>query len=101
MRIGKRPKFPITAFFVSLVILSVSLPLWLGFAQQPNPTPLPPPTLALDQGYLEFETPEFKVKLVKSSQTIAALQPKGADEFDFTPADRLERRASNGFHHLG
>jgi Family of unknown function (DUF5695) len=68
--------------------------------QQPSPTPLPP-TLGLEQGYLEFDTPDFKVKLVKASQTIAALQPKGADGFDFTPADRLERRAANGYHHLG
>ena len=66
----------------------------------PSPTPLPP-TLGLDQGYLEFDTPDFKLKLVKASQTVAALQPKGADGFDFTPADRLERRAANGFHHLG
>src|SRR5262245_2545259 len=70
-------------------------------AQQPSPTPLPPPTLGLDQGYLEFDTPDFKLKLVKASQTIAALQPKSGDGFDFTPADRLERRAANGYHHLG
>jgi len=55
----------------------------------------------LEQGYLEFDTPEFKLKIVKASQTIAALEPKGAGGFDFTPADRLERRAANGFHHLG
>ena len=54
-----------------------------------------------DRGYQEFDTPNFKIKLVKSSQTIAALQPKSAPGFDFTPADRLERRASDGFHHLG
>src|SRR5262249_36469035 len=72
----------------------------LVYAQQPSPTPLPP-TLGLDQGYLDFDTPDFKLKLVKASQTIAALQPKGADGFDFTPADRLERRAANGYHHLG
>src|SRR5215471_9806573 len=72
----------------------------LVYAQQPSPTPLPP-TLGLEAGYLDFDTPDFKLKLVKSSQTIAALQPKGADGFDFTPADRLERRAANGYHHLG
>jgi hypothetical protein len=60
-----------------------------------------PPTLGLDQGVLEFETPDFIVKIVKSSQTLAALQPRGADGFDFTPGDLLERRASDGFHHLG
>jgi len=58
-------------------------------------------TLGLDQGLIEFDTPEFTLKLVRASQTIAALQPKGTDGFDFTPADLLERRAADGFHHLG
>src|SRR5256884_4729975 len=88
--------------FASVFILCASVPLWLSSAQQPNPSPTPlPPTLGLEQGFLEFETTEFKVKLVKASQTLASLQPKGADGFDFTPADRLERRAANGYHHLG
>jgi hypothetical protein len=41
------------------------------------------------------------LKLVKTSQTVAALQPKGAGGFDFAPSDRLEQRASDGFHSLG
>src|SRR5262245_41460479 len=89
----------------TLKLLALLFAVWLSVqdihAQQPSPTPLTPPTLGLDQGYLEFDTPDFRVKLVKASQTIAALQPKVADGFDFTPADRLERRAGNGFHHLG
>jgi hypothetical protein len=60
-----------------------------------------PATLGLDQGLMEFDTPEFTVKIVRSSQTLAALQPKRAPGFDFTPSDLLERRASDGFHHLG
>lgn len=72
-----------------------------GQNRRPEPTPTPTPTLGLEQGYLEFDTPDFKLKLVKASQTIAALQPKGSQEFDFTPADRLERRASDGHQHLG
>lgn len=72
---------------------------------RPAPTPTPTPTLGLEQGYLEFDTPDFTLKLVKASQTIAALipkgQPKDGNGFDFTPADRLERRASNGHYHLG
>ncbi|HET7626312.1 MAG TPA: DUF5695 domain-containing protein, partial [Verrucomicrobiae bacterium] len=60
-----------------------------------------PPTLGLDQGYIELDTPDFNLKLVKASQTVAALQPKGANGFDFTPADQLENRAANGFFHLG
>jgi Family of unknown function (DUF5695) len=84
--------------------LAVLLNLVFGNAVSPqsqNQAPPPPPTLGLEQGYLEFDTPDFKLKLVKASQTVAALQPKSKPDFDFTPADRLERRASNGFHHLG
>ena len=70
-----------------------------SIAQTPPPTPIP--TLGLEKGFTEFETPEFTVKLVKSSQTLAALLPKGGNGFDFTPADFLEKRASNGFYHFG
>lgn len=71
------------------------------FAQTPTPTPLAPPTLGLENGFSEFETPEFKIRLVKQSQTLAALEPKGAAGFDFTPADRLTTRARDGFYHFG
>src|SRR5213080_814593 len=103
MQKGKRGRvLTKSSLFISVLVLCVSVPLWLSFSQQPGPSPTPlPPTLGLDQGYLEFDTPDFKLKLVKASQTVAALQPKGADGFDFTPADRLERRAANGYHHLG
>jgi hypothetical protein len=60
-----------------------------------------PPTLGLDQGFLEFNTPDFHLKLVKASQTAAALQPGGAGDFDFTPAGQLEHRAGNDFYQLG
>lgn len=49
----------------------------------------------------KIDTPDFEINLVKESQTIAALRPKIASNFDFTPADRLERRSANGYHHLG
>ncbi len=49
----------------------------------------------------EFDTPDFKLRLLKSSQTVAALEPRSTPGFDFTPGDRLERRAANGYHHLG
>jgi hypothetical protein len=57
--------------------------------------------LAQDQSTLVFDTPDFTLKLAKSSQTIAALQPKGANGFDFTPADRLGSRSSDGFNSVG
>src|SRR6187431_2935437 len=70
--------------------------------------PAPPaPTLGLDNGTLDFDTPDFTLKLVKDSQTIAALQPKGAKgmdaqtPFDFTPADQLSVRQGDRFNHLG
>jgi hypothetical protein len=69
--------------------------------QRPDAPPPPPPTLGLDQGYLEFDAPNLKLKLVRASQTVAAFEPKDANDFDFTPADRIERRAANGYHHLG
>ena len=47
--------------------------------------PPPPATLGLDDGLLEFDTPEFRLKLVKASQTIAALEPKGVPTYTPTP----------------
>ncbi len=60
-----------------------------------------PPTLGLDGGVTEFDTPDFTLKLVKASQTVAALQPKGGNGFDFTPADQLQVRTADQFYHLG
>jgi len=71
------------------------------YAQQRNKKKGPVPTLGLDQGFLNFETPNFHLKLVKASQTIAGLKPKGADGFDFTPADWLQKRNGDGYYHLG
>jgi hypothetical protein len=56
-----------------------------GRANQPPP---PPPTLGLEQGFIELETPEFRLKLVKTSQTIAALEPKGVATYTPTPTGR-------------
>jgi len=60
-----------------------------------------PATLGLEEGTLDFDTPDFSLKLVRASQTVAALQPKGSNGFDFTPADRLESRAGDRFNSLG
>lgn len=73
-------------------IVSQSQPI---FAQET------PPVLNLQNGFLPLETPAFKVKLVKDSQTLAALEPKGQNGFDFTPADQLNKRLAKGFYHLG
>jgi hypothetical protein len=102
-RSHREPRRHYPNFFTLLILLFLSL-LPVGDAQNqrpPNQQPELPATLGLDQGYLDLDTPDFKVKLVKASQTVAALQPKSTTGFDFTPGDRLERRAANGFHHLG
>jgi hypothetical protein len=55
----------------------------------------------LRQGTMEFDTPEFTLTLVRSSQTVAALKPKRAGDFDFTPGDLLIERSKDGYFHLG
>ncbi|HEX7051781.1 MAG TPA: DUF5695 domain-containing protein [Longimicrobiales bacterium] len=59
------------------------------------------PTLGLEAGVVAYRTPEFRLELVRASQTVAALRPVDSLQFDFTPGDWLERRASNGHYHLG
>ena len=55
----------------------------------------------LSQGTIDLDTPEFTLTLVRSSQTVAALKPKGAGDFDFTPGDLLISRSHDGYFHLG
>jgi hypothetical protein len=55
----------------------------------------------LSQGRIELETTYFKLTLVRSSQTVAALKPKNANDFDFTPGDLLVARSNDGYMHLG
>ena len=57
-------------------------------------------TLGLADGYLNFTTANFNIKLVKDAQVLASLQPSGST-FDFSPFDYLSQRAANGNHHLG
>ncbi len=67
-------------------------------AAQPAP-PQPGPMLA--QGIEHRQTLHFHLDLVRSSQTAAALEPKGSHGFSFTPSDWLVRRSTNGYYHLG
>ena len=67
---------------------------WEKLAQRPA-------TLGLEQGSLNLEAGDLQLKLVKSSQTVAALSPKTVTNFDFTPSDRLNVRHSDGLYHLG
>ena len=61
--------------------------------------PVPGPMLA--DGMIDIDTPDFSLTLVRSSQTVAALKPKGADGFDFVPGDMLVERSQNGYYQLG
>ncbi len=58
-------------------------------------------TLGLKDGFIKAETQAFDIKLVKASQTIAALEPKGTADFDYTPSEWLETRKGNSLYHLG
>jgi hypothetical protein len=80
-----------TRFVLLCVFLCAFAPLRekLFFAAQARPSPL------------DLDTPDFKLRLTKESQTVAALEPKNTPGFDFTPSDRLSQRAANGYHHLG
>ncbi len=55
----------------------------------------------LDQGLIGFQSPELKLRLVRSSGTAAALEPNQGDGFDFTPAELLAARSTDGYYHLG
>ncbi len=70
-------------------------------AQEKKPKAPPTPGPMLEQGMIDLDTPDFILTLVRSSQTVAALKPKGADGFDFTPGDLLVERSQNGYFHLG
>jgi len=89
---------PAHSILTTLLII-ISIPLfsqdpWQRIAGMPS-------TLGLESGLTEIRTPGFNLKLVRASQTVAALQPHGTDGFDFTPGDRLEMRSGDGLHHLG
>ena len=95
------------ALVISLVLLAQAGSAAVA-QQQGRGAPAPPtPTLGLENGTLDFDTPDFTLKLVRDSQTIAALQPKGAKgmdantPFDFTPADQLTVRQGDRYNHLG
>jgi hypothetical protein len=85
------------SLFLSMVCGGASIAGAQGALEKKPPTPGP----MLAQGTVTYDTPDFTVSLVRSSQTVAALQPKGADGFDFTPGDLLIARSQNGYFHVG
>ena len=58
-------------------------------------------TLEIDKGFLNLSTKSFELKLLKSSQTVAALSPGTDKTFDFTPGERLSIRDKDGLYQLG
>lgn len=79
------------------VLLSLNLPAqgyWKAIEEKE-------PTLGIAEVFQKFKTPQFQLKLVKASQTVAALRPNKDPRFDFTPGDRLEIRDKDGLYHLG
>ncbi len=72
-----------------------------ALAQQNAKKEVPTPGPMLAQGNITLDTPDFTLELVRSSQTVAALKPKLAADFDFTPGDILVQRSKDGYYHLG
>jgi len=85
-----------------LIVLTVALHAFVVAEDQDNKSKKPPtPGAMLAQGTEDFDTSEFTLTLVRSSQTVAALKPKVAGGFDFTPGDLLVARSQDGYFHLG
>lgn len=88
-----RTRFLIAAgvLFAAFLLPATAIPSAQG--QGRGNQPPPPPTLGLDQGTLAFDTRDFVVRLVKASQTIAALEPKGVPTYTPTPTPPRGRGA--------
>lgn len=93
-----RVKVLLLLCFPTLLLLSVPR---LVKTQNRGARPPAVPGPMLKDGTEDFDTPDFKLTLVRSSQTVAALKPKSVEGFDFTPGDILVERSQDGFDHLG
>lgn len=67
---------------------------WDNLAKRPS-------TLGIDQGFLNVRSSAFQIKLLKSSQTIAAMKPLSDTAFNFSPEKFLKMRSSDGAYQLG
>lgn len=93
------PRFQIFSPLLIAAALLAAAPLAHAQAGPKHTPPKPGPMLA--QGIEHKQTLNFHLDLVRSSQVVAALEPKGQSGFSFTPADRLVARSNNGYYHLG
>ena len=87
--------------FLAILVFIMLAMFASASAQNPKEKKSPVPGPMLEQGIVDYETPEFTLSLVRSSQTVAALKPKGGNGLDFTPGDLLLARSQNGYFHLG
>jgi hypothetical protein len=87
-------------FSLGVLVILPSAALFIAHARRQAKPPLAPGPM-LQQGFMDLDTPAFSLRLVRSSQTVAALKPKGTADFDFTPGDRLVERSKDGYYHLG
>jgi len=94
---GKGKWLGAVAFFGILIFAGSQA----SHSQQQRKKAPPVPGPMLQDGFLDLDTPAFSLKLVRSSQTVAALRPKGTADFDFTPGDLLVERSQDGYYHLG
>lgn len=114
-----------TRWAVLLVTLATGVLHLSASAQEPRRPADTIPTLGLELGVQTVNAGALRLDLVSASQTVAALRPEApsqgqdaaqaqgaqqaqsaqpsddATAFDFTPADWLERRAADGYFHLG
>src|ERR1022692_1199213 len=97
-RMKRRCVPPRTSFSMMFILCLMSTG---ALAQKAGDKAAPVPGPMLDQGIVTYDTRDFTLSLVRSSQTVAAIKPKGADGFDFTPGDLLIERSQNGYFHLG
>src|SRR5271156_5062225 len=96
MKVGYKTLRDFSSILTFILCISI-----FSLAQKHDTKPAPVPGPMLNQGIENYDTPDFTLSLVRSSQTIAALKPKGGDGFDFTPGDLLTERSQNGYFHLG
>ncbi|MFI1773480.1 DUF5695 domain-containing protein [Thalassobellus citreus] len=92
----KELKYSITLLFLLVTILKTEAQntYWSEIEKKES-------TLGISQGFETFNTPQFQLKIVKASQTVAALNPNSNLDFDFTPGDRLKIRDKDDLYQLG
>jgi hypothetical protein len=83
---------------LACLLLAVLVPAAGAAGPQRGQKAPPVPGPMLDAGLMTVDTPEFSLELVRSSQTVAALKPKGSGGFDFSPGDLLVERSHNGLN---